>query len=190
MDWQARVEDLLYDGESVRESVLAGSGRIVVTTHRVLAFTPDDRETRFRQVDRPNVTGVGLAYRTQRNLRSYGLRLAVPGVALSLVGLLVDFEGATTDAMSGLPESGGIDVFQATEILFVLFARLNETLLQVGGLLLLLAVIVGGLYWYRREQRLVIEIAGSTPDISLPRPADGQAAVGRLDRALFEDESV
>ena len=57
MYWVERAEGLLYEGESVRETVPVGAGGIVVTTHRLLAFTPDREGPNFRQVDRPNVDG-------------------------------------------------------------------------------------------------------------------------------------
>ena len=46
--WKSRVDDLLYDGETARETVDVGTSRVVVTSHRVLAFTPDADGENFR----------------------------------------------------------------------------------------------------------------------------------------------
>jgi len=70
MHWVERAEGLLYEGESVRETVPVGAGVVVVTTHRLLAFTPDREGPDFRQVDRPNVDGA--------EVRTVGTSSALP----------------------------------------------------------------------------------------------------------------
>ena len=56
--WAGSVDDLLFDGERVRRSVSLGDNRVVVTSHRLLAFTPGRSGENYRQVDVPNVTDV------------------------------------------------------------------------------------------------------------------------------------
>ena len=56
--WRERAEEMLYAGESVEETFEVDDARILVTSHRVLAFTPGAEGATFQQADRPNVAGV------------------------------------------------------------------------------------------------------------------------------------
>ncbi len=84
------VEDLLYDGETVRETVDLAAGQVVVTSHRVLAFTPRTEGANFRQADLPNVEGVGLGAQTEADLLERALRFGVIGVVLLGFGALTE----------------------------------------------------------------------------------------------------
>lgn len=189
MDWQARYEELLYEGESVRETVEAGSARVVVTTHRVLAFTPDDDGENVRVIDRPNVTGVETNTRGNRDLLYQGVRVGVGGFVLLVVGVTlntgsfvpdnaIDTGGGTAAGIGGLLES--------LETLLRLFGLLGDVLAAVGVLLLLAAIVAGSVYRAQREPTVVISTAGGD-DVHVPRPRDPGPAVTRLKRSLFGD---
>ncbi|MFW5919801.1 MAG: hypothetical protein ACOCSF_06365, partial [Halanaeroarchaeum sp.] len=96
MDWRERIADLLFEGEAVVETVDVDGNGVVVTSHRVLALTPDLDGSNYRHVDRPNVTGV----RVETVGASRWLRRAfqpfVLGLVLLVGGWIVDLDGLTT----------------------------------------------------------------------------------------------
>lgn len=186
--WQRRVEELLYDGETVEHSVDVDSARVVVTSHRVLAFTPELEGENFQQVDRPNVEGITTGSRTREEiLLRYGVRAGVYGFLLVGAGLLIDFESIVGDidvAAGGSAGKLGLrGILQTTQTMIDLLAQLDELLLLFGVLALVLAAVFLGVFWYLREPTLVIETAGEGQDIHVPRPAD-EAVTRRLERAL------
>lgn len=164
MDWQARADELLFDGESVRERVAAGSDGVVVTSHRVLVFTPEGDGANFRAVDRPNVTAVRAG--TQGNAERLH-RAAVAGVGgfgALVLGLVLDFDslvpnGGVDIAGGGAAGIGG--VLETIETLIRLFGLLDDLLTAVGLLLLLAAVALTGIYGAQRKPKLTIEVAGA-----------------------------
>lgn len=189
--WQRRVDDLLYDGETVRESVDVGTARVVVTSHRVLTFTPDLDGENFQQADRPNVTGVDTSARSMANLLRRGLMAGTVGVVLLLAGFLFDpesifgdnlqLDGATAD---GFGLGGLLDVVQS---MFALLMNLDTILLNVGALALLLSTVLIGVYWYFRTPTLVVELAGDEDNLHVPRPDDASAVAARLEGAILPD---
>jgi hypothetical protein len=182
-----RVEDLLYDGESVRESVDLDDARVVVTSHRVLAFTPEMDGANFQQADRPNVEGVGTGARTESRLLEPGLRIGVVGVVLLGTGLVVDF-GSLVGSVDLGGGAGGVGIggmLGPVRSLLGLVRDLDQYLQLFGALALLLAVGILSVYWYLREPTLTIAVAGSE-DIHVPR-VDDAAAVDRIERALTPD---
>jgi len=203
MDWQARADELLFDGESIRDRVDTGSDLVVVTTHRVLAFTSDGEVANFRAVDRPNVTGVRAGTRGNAAQLRRVVVASVGGLGSLALGLLLDFDSLVPK--EGIDVAGGgaagIGRLLATiEILLGVFALLDNLLVAVGLLVLLASVVLGGIYWTRREPELTVAVAGddniqlawSDDDERKEGSADedsaadsSEAAADRLRRALF-----
>jgi hypothetical protein len=185
--WRNRVEDLLYSGESVTETVDFDSASVVVTSHRVLAFSPEDDGAAFQQADRPNVEGVAAGADSETDLLGRGIRALVIGVVLVGAGLVVDFESIVGDVDLGgqSTEELGIGGIMGTlQSLLGLISQLDYLMRVFGGLALFLAAVFFGVYWLTRESTLVIEVAGDD-DIHVPRPSDdaGESA-DRLERLI------
>lgn len=189
--WQRRVDDLLYDGETIRESVDVETARVVVTSHRVLAFKPEMEGENFQQVDRPNVTGVGTGARSKRRLLRWGLLTGVWGGLLfvagvwfdpgSILGEPVEFDASATD------EFGLGGVMRMTQAMLALLWNLDTLLLVSGALVLSLAAVLLGVYWYLRTPTLVVAVAGEQNDVHIPRPAGATETATRLEQAILPE---
>jgi hypothetical protein len=189
--WQRRVDDLLYDGETVREQLDVGTARVVVTSHRVIAFTPALDGENFRQADRPNVTGVEASALAWSGLRRRGLVAGAAGATLLVAGLAFDPKSIFGDSLglgTGTAGSVGLGgIMDATRSVFALLRNLDTLLVNVGALALLLAMVLLGVYWYLRTPTLVIRLAGEEEDLHVPRPEDAGDAATRLEAAIFPD---
>jgi len=189
--WAGSVEDLLYESERIRREVDLEAGRVVVTTHRLLALTPDDEGTNFRAVDLPNVTSVAGSYRGESDLVQRGLRFLLYGAVLLAVGVFVDFSTfIPTDAFGSNASSAGrigLGGFVGAMNRFIgLIAGLDRIARILGAVLLLLSTFIFGVYLLTRDRVLLVEVAGGE-DVRVP--ASGEEvddAVTALDRALFE----
>ncbi|MEF8782540.1 MAG: hypothetical protein V5A39_06190 [Haloarculaceae archaeon] len=181
-----RVEDLLYDGETVRETVDLEAGQVVVTSHRVLAFTPGTNGANFRQADLPNVEGVGFGAETEANLLERAIRFGVVGVVLAGFGVVVDFGSIVGDVdLTGGEAAGKIGIggmLGSIQTLLGLIRSLDQYMQLFGAVALLLAALFLGVYWYLREPTLVVEVAGED-DIHVPRTDRDVDVVSRLERA-------
>jgi hypothetical protein len=188
--WKSRVDDLLYDGESVRETVDMGSSRVVVTSHRVLAFTPDADGENFRQADRPNVETVETGSSTDDRLLRYGARLGVVGGVLVGTGFFVDFGSIFGDVEFDTESAGRVGaggLIGTAQTLIDILKQLDFLLLVFGLLSLLLMAVLVGVYLFRRDPTLVITVAGDEADIPLPRSGDATEVRRRLEAAIFPD---
>jgi hypothetical protein len=178
------VDRLLYDGERVRESVAVADDRVVVTTHRVLALTPNADGANFRAVDRPNVEGVELSTGgTGRYLR-WTIRPLVLGAILVVAGTQLDLG----DPLSGMDTSsaeatGTGGILSTVSSLTSLLAVLDEVMLAVGAVCLLVVALLLGLYLYSRETALVIGVAGDD-DVRLPVGGGHESAAARLESVV------
>ncbi|MFB6073719.1 MAG: hypothetical protein ABEJ89_01755 [Haloarculaceae archaeon] len=187
--WIERVDELLYDGEEVRETVEVGAGGVVVTSHRVLAFTPDRDGANFASADRPNV--VGLAERATGDGRflELGVKAVLTGAVMLIAGLVIDLDGllggvALNGAGAGNLGIGG--VLEGMQSLLSLLTRLDDLLVAFGGLALVFGLVPLAVYVWGRERELVVEVAGDDDDLRLSAP-DDEAALDRLRDALFPD---
>jgi len=188
--WKGRVEELLYDGESVRETVVVGTSQVVVTSHRVLAFTPDTDGENFRQADIPNVDGVEAGTSADDRWLRYGIRFGVVGGVLAVTGFLVDFGSIFGDIQFDTESAGQVGaggLISAAQTLIDLMARLDFLMLVFGLLSLFLTAVFVGVYLFERDPTLVIELAGDEADIHLPRSDDAAETRRRLEAALFPD---
>jgi hypothetical protein len=191
--WQARVDDLLFEGEAVRESLDIGSSRVVVTSHRILVFTPELKGENFRKADRPNVTGVDTGALGKSSFLRRGLSLGVVGLVLLVAGLVFDPSSLFSDDLdvdSGAASDVGFGgIVEMTQSLFSLLLNLDVVLRTLGALALLLATVLLAVYWYFRTPTLVIRQAGDDEDLHIERPNTAGETASRLERAILPDPS-
>ncbi|WP_135365977.1 hypothetical protein [Halosimplex halophilum] len=188
--WAGSAEDLLYDGETVRERVdLADGNRVVVTTHRLLAFTPDGDGENYRAVELPNVADVRAGHEGDAALVGLGVRLGAYGAVLLAVGVFVDFGSfVPTDAFAGAGAGRlGMGGLLATLQRFLsLLADADEFARLVGSALVLFAVFVAGVYLLTRDRVLEVAVAGDGDPIRVPADDDAlDGAVADLEAVLF-----
>jgi hypothetical protein len=188
MSWRDRVTELLYDGETVRETVDVGANRVYVTSHRVLAFpdaTADDDAANFRQVDHPNVEGVRAGSESDRWALAKAVAWSIAGVPFVVAGVVVevgDWVSLPESVQSaGVAGTGGIvslfaDVFGA-------LAFLDEAVALAGASFLAVAAWHGVRYWRSRERVVTVGVAGDT-DVRLHVDAGEAAAADRLRTAI------
>ncbi|MCU4717468.1 hypothetical protein [Halapricum hydrolyticum] len=186
--WSDRVEELLYDGETVAERVEVGTAAVVVTSHRVLAFTPERDGPNFQQADRPNVTGVSVESGGDSTFLRYAVRATIYGLVLIVAGLLLPLDAILSDV--AMPESTGQlgigGVLGLFEQLLSLLRNLDEFMQLAGALLLLFAIVPFGVYLWSRERSLVIDLAEADESIRLPAPdSNGETIADGLERAIL-----
>lgn len=185
--WHRQVEELLYEGESIRETVDTGEAGVVVTTHRVLAFTPQREGANFRQVDRPNVEGVDTGAQAETQHLERAGKAGVIGAVLLGAGWFLDFGSLLGDvSLTGAASTEQIplgSVMGPLQSMLNVLEQLDDYMLMGGALALLLAVLLVGVYWWQRDRTLVISVAGDD-DVHLTRPANPTDAASRLERAI------
>ncbi len=173
-DWRDRVDQLLYAGERVTESVDVGAGRVVVTTHRVLAFTPEGDGANFRTADRPNVEGARVGADGNRRY----LRWALGPLLLGALLLAAGSQLSVGDPLSGVDTSGGGTagtggIVSTVAGITSLLSLLDELMVAVGAVCLLLAALLVGVYLLGRERLLVVSV--EDPDPAGPLDTDPSA---------------
>lgn len=188
--WSDRVEELLYDGETVDEQVDVDTATVFVTSHRVLAFTPEREGANFQQADRPNVVSVDLDASGEAKFLRWAARAAIYGLVLIVAGTLLPIDDVLADV--ALPETTGQlgigGVLGLFERMLTLLRNLGAYMQLLGALLLLFAVVPMGVYLWSRDRSLVIEIAGEEVSIRLPVPAEGGETVAeRLEAVILPE---
>jgi len=189
--WAGSVSELLYDGESIRQRVTLEDGnRVVVTSHRLLAFTPGSDGQNYRGVDLPNVADVRAGYEGERNLLWQGGRTLLYGAILLAVGLFLDFESfVPTDAFQQTGAAGQLGMGGLLSLLqqfLALIARIDEFARMIGALLVIFAMFIFGVYVLTRDRVLVIEVAGDGENAHVPASEGSlEGAVADLEAALF-----
>ena len=186
-DAETRIEDHLYEGESVQQRLDIGATRVVVTDNRVFAFRAG--EGAVRHAERPNVAGVEPAVTGSRWSLRGALMLIVVALPLVAAGLFIDVQ-----ELANLPEfdenvaedigAGGLT--DLVEWLLTLAANLDLVLLASGVLLLLVAAVF--FLWYFGKARVptfAIRLAGDASDIHIPRKNAPEDARDRLERAIL-----
>jgi hypothetical protein len=192
--WAGSVEDLLFDGESVRRTVSLDDNRVVVTSHRLLAFTPGSDGENYRQVDPPNVSDVRAGYEGETGLVLQAVRVLLYGVVLLAVGFAVDFETfVPTDAFADTGGAAGKiglgSLFGLLQQFLVLIASLDDIARAIGAVLVLFGVFVLAVYLLTPDRVLVVATAGDEPDITVPAGDEKDTlpkAVTALEGELFE----
>jgi hypothetical protein len=187
--WTGRLDQLLYDGETVETEVSLGTDEVVVTTHRVLAFSPSSDGDHFETVDLPNVVGVDTDSGGQFTLLRYGLWGIVPGLGLAIGGAVIEvgslFELPSTDS-SGTGLGSTLSTMQR---IFDLFALVDELMLYAGLCALCVGLLLVAGYGYTYDYYLTIAIAGETEDIQIPLEGTSldDEILADLETAIFPD---
>lgn len=179
-DWSERVEKLLYEGEDIEAQVAIGDAHVVVTTHRVLAFTPHLEGQNFRQVERPNVTDVAVRTDGEARFLLLGARAGLMGLVLLGIGFVVDF-GALLGGLDFSATAGGTrigigGVLGMVKSMVSILANLDEYMRLVGALLVLVALLPAGVYLHSRQRRVVLSVAGEA-DLAVAAPPDDDSMV-------------
>ncbi|MFC7076586.1 hypothetical protein [Haloarcula halophila] len=190
MRWVDRADDLLFDGETIETQVAVGDGGVVVTTHRVLAFTPDRDGPNYRTVDRPNVEGVDHTTSGDWAFLEQGLKALVAGIVLIVAGRLISLDslvgGISLDSAGASGQLGLGGMMGLLGSMLTLLAQLDDLMQLFGGLALAFAAVVLGVYAWSRESLLVFSVAGED-DIELTAPEEDHA-LDQLRTALFPGE--
>lgn len=183
-DWRGRVDDLLYAGEDVIARVGRGPDEVVVTTHRVLAFTPERDGPNFDAVDRPNVSSVDFEATGRTWFVVQGLKALAIGALLVAAGLVVDLGGIFGDvSLDNANAVGAGGVLGMLDLLQTAMSLANEALLAVGGLFVLLGLVAMGAYWTTRTTDLVVAVAGDE-DLRLDGEGFSESDRGTIRTAL------
>ncbi|EMA22537.1 hypothetical protein [Haloarcula argentinensis] len=189
MDWVARAESLLYDGEVIEADVRLDRGGVVVTSHRVLVFTPDREGSNYRQVDRPNVEGVNVTTSGDWSFLELGVKALVIGVVLVAAGMTVSLDSLVSNVSldsGGAASAVGIGgMLGMLQTMLTLMAQLDDLMRLFGGLALAFAAVVLGVYLWSRDRLLVVRVAGDD-DIELAAP-DDESVVERIEAAIVPE---
>jgi hypothetical protein len=182
--WRGDVDQLLYAGEELQERVGGGPDEIIVTSHRLLALTPDRDGPNFYAVDRPNVEGVELETTGRIGVATTGAKGFLAGLGSILVGILVDFDGlASAIPTAGTDASAAGGLVSMLDTLRVAIGLLDTVLLAVGGVLAVASVIAIAVYWVTRKRDLRIAVAGDD-DVRLSDDSFSETDLGRIETAL------
>jgi len=180
-DWSDRVDQLLFDGETVESSVDVGAGTVVVTGHRLLVFTPDGEGPRYRAIDRPNVLGVEQRGVSPYDVRSTVAKVGVGAVLLVLLGIVVDPQALIPRPdLSSAQGTGGM--VGPVETMLDVFYAFDEVALGLGAMLAIVCAGLLGVQLATRSDRLAIEVAGED-DVLLSFGVDDATLVA-LEEAL------
>ena len=182
--WRDDVDQLLYAGEELQERLGGGPDEIIVTSHRLLALTPDREGPNFYAVDRPNVEGVDVETTGRTGIATAGAKGFLAGLGSILVGMLVDFDGlasAVPAVGADAPATGGI--VSMLETLRDVIGLLDTVLIAGGGVVAAAGVIALVGYWVTRERDLRIAVAGDD-DVRLPEDGFSETDLGRIETAL------
>ncbi|AAV47765.1 MULTISPECIES: hypothetical protein [Haloarcula] len=189
MDWVARAESLLYDGEVIEADVRLDRGGVVVTSHRVLVFTPDREGSNYRQVDRPNVEGVDVTTSGDWSFLELGVKALVVGIVLVAAGMTVSLDslvGNVSLDSGGAASAVGIGgMLGMLQTMLTLMAQLDDLMRLFGGLALAFAAVVLGVYLWSRDRLLVVRVAGGD-DVELTAP-DDESVVDRIEAAIVPE---
>lgn len=191
MRWEARASERLRNGEVIEETIPVGENAVVVTSQRLLAFTPDGEGPNYRAVERPNVEGAALRHDGDTEWLEYTAKGAIGGLIAVGIGLTVDFggmislQGISTDG-AGQVGIGGMLSMLTT--ITNLMGKVDDALLVGGLLALTFGLGAFGMYIESRTYSLVIDIAGED-DLHVRAPSDAQDQDRRL-QSVLEGEST
>ena len=182
---RSSLDQLLYDGETVLEEAAGREAGVVLTSHRLLVFTPESAGPNLQTFHRPNVTGLTTGQRGHSRWLVAGAKWLGFGVLLTIVGAILDLDGVlepvSTDGTTGTVGVGWIgDLFGLFNTAF----RLLDDVLFFGGILAVLGgIALLGWYWQTRGELITIELAGSD-DVDLPAPGFDADSIRSLQSAI------
>lgn len=175
---------LLYGGESLVDEASVDTARIAVTTHRVVALTPNGPGARYQTVDRPNVTGVAVQSQGDLEDAVRAIRFGIYSAVLLGAGALIDLDGMIQPV--DVPEGTGLGgVIGTVTMITQAFALIDDLLLAAGLVVLPIALFFCARYLRGRERNLEVGVAGDDP-LRVPAPDAGaaEAAATRIEAAL------
>jgi len=187
--WRRRVDDLLYDGETVEEAVDFEEASVVVTTHRVLAFDGESEGPTLQQAERPNVETVSTGANSEMDLLARGVKAGVIGLVLVGAGFVVDFGSIIGDVNLNAETARRVgmgEIMGTMQSLLNFMTQLDYLMQVFGALAVFMSVVFFGVYWLTRDPTLVVEVAGDD-DLHLPRPAEATEVAERIERAILPE---
>jgi hypothetical protein len=171
-NWLAQVDQLLYDGETVQSRVEVGEGGVVVTTHRVLVFTPDREGANYTAVDRPNVSGVTERTVGNGSLLEPALKGTIVGGFLLAGGYFVSLDSLVGGIdLTGTGQIGLGGFLGLMQQLLTALALVDELMTVAGAGAIILATALFGLYLLSRERVIVVGVEGRE-DVHMTAPDD------------------
>ena len=185
--WLDQAEQLTYDGEEITETVELGAGGVVVTTHRVLVFSPTGEGEAFSRVDRPNVTGIERIEAGERRFLFAGAKAGAVGAVLLVAGAVLPLDSLVGDVEFG--QAGGRigigGVVGLLESILGVLRSIDTVLLVLGALAFLVAAAAFGWYLRTRAPQLRIERAGDEPlTLAIGERELPEGTLERLRRAI------
>ncbi|THE62769.1 hypothetical protein D8Y22_22140 [Salinadaptatus halalkaliphilus] len=173
MAWTDRIDQLLYEGESEQQRVTVGQATIVVTSHRVLAFTPDG-DQQYWSVDRPNVDTVTVESTGSIRYLLWTVGLACLAIAGAITALVFSFTSLVStpdlDSESAADGSGAGATDIATESIATIesmLAIIDVAVVVTSALAIGLAAACFVLYVRSRSRQLVLSVLGGD-DLAIP----------------------
>jgi len=185
------VEAHLYAGEEVRAGLPVADGRLVATSHRVLAYAPDadpDERATLRAVQRVNVTDVSPSSTATDWLVRPIAYTVIGGLAMVLGGSMVSLDSmsATTPDSAGATGVGGL-LSMIGGVLSVL-SLVDDFLRVAGALSLLLGAALLGVYAATRGREVVVETEGEVDTLRLGAGDVDDDAVARFRAEVGVDD--
>jgi len=162
MSWVDRANELLYDGETIAETVDVGANRVFVTSHRVLAFFPEGEGANFRQVDRPNFEGVTASDESDGGALAKAGVWGFLGVGSVVGGLVVEVGDVVSmpENLQGGAVGGTGGLVSTFETLVSVLALVDEGVALLGLVLLAVAGGYGYRYANSRQHVVTVDVAG------------------------------
>ncbi|MFB6133001.1 MAG: hypothetical protein ABEJ44_06325 [Halanaeroarchaeum sp.] len=183
-DRRADLDRLLYAGEEMLVRVGRSPTEIVVTSHRLLAFTPEAEGANFHAIHRPNVDGIDLDASGRTGLLTGGGKALLVGLVGLLAGLLVDFDGlATAIPSTGTDAVGTGGVLAMLGAFRTAISLADSALFAFGGLLAAAGAVAIAVFWLTRDHHLVVSVAGDE-DVRLDAAAFSQSDRSTIESAL------
>lgn len=184
-DWANEVDRLLFEGERVEESLDVGSDRLVVTTHRVLAFMPTGSGKRFEAIHRPNVVRVDMQAGGDNDHLTRGVKAVILGFFLLAGGATVSLDGLLGGSVdtAGASQVGVGEIVGLLGVLQTILALVDDALLVAGLVAFGVAAVAFTLYARSRKTDVVVSVAGGD-DVHMTGDDVTEASLVQLRRAL------
>jgi len=184
-DWANDVDRLLFDGEAIEESMDVGSDRLVVTTHRLLAFMPTGDGPRFEAIHRPNVVRVDLQAGGENDHLTRGVKAGILGFFLLAGGATVSLDGVLGGSVdtTGASQVGVGEIVGLLGVLQTILNLVDDALLVAGLVAFGVAAVAITLYARSRHTDVVVRVAGGD-DVHLTGDDVTETSLVQLRRAL------
>lgn len=183
MSWRERVEELCYPGETIVRRFELGDALFVVTSHRLLAFTPAADGADFRAIDRPNVAGVRIEASGYARLLRWAAYAALLGVAALALAASVSFAGALEAAAIDAGDAPVPGVAGTLETLTAVLALLDAVVFWTGVGGTVLAIVLIGAYGWTRTKQLVVAVPGED-DLVVPLQSPPRGLAASIEAAI------